>query len=407
LSITPATFDWVTFRDKGTDYVIFDGATASSEYGYAAIKPKTTGDFYTGVQSSNGTWAGPFKFLDGGNNVRDNFISGEFMEFSVNLSKLGLDPVTMMGGSACGLPFRRILAKTRTSNSFSSELQDFIGPFDFFMTPRVSAAAEAPILCTTNGLSKINVVNPYATSLYTWYTEDGNIITRYDSTSIYVNSPGTYIVKQELMDGCGSYASDTVNIIYDANCVILDSKDIRLNASIKEGKPSLSWSSVINSNTKYYEIQRSIDGKAFETIGVVNNSEPGASQKAYSYKDETVPEDAIQVSYRVKAILKDGEFTSTSVLLKLPYSLKLSVYPNPAFQKVNLSILSEKPQKVEVAIVSAAGKTVYQQSHSVKKGANLLTLDRIGAWTPGMYIVRVSSITSVQWEKIIIQNTIL
>ncbi len=36
------------------------------------------------------------------------------MEFSVNLTKLGLDPVTLLGGDDCGMPFRRILVKGRS-----------------------------------------------------------------------------------------------------------------------------------------------------------------------------------------------------------------------------------------------------------------------------------------------------
>jgi hypothetical protein len=401
LNITPVGFNWA--KDSKGDF-IFDGASNSSQYGYAAIMPKTSADFYTGVQSKAGTWAGPYKFIDAGNNVLDTYSGGEFMEFSVNLTILGLDPVTLLGGSACGLPFRRVLTKTRASTSFTAALKDFVGPFTFTLSEPVNAAAEAPILCTTNGISKINVLNPYETSVYTWSTPDGNIVTRTDSTSIYVNSPGNYIVMQQLLDGCSTYASDTVQIIYDPNCVILDSKDIRLNATIKDGKPSLSWTSVINDNTKYYEVQRSIDGKTYETIAVLNNSEPGVAQKSYSYKDETVPEDAIQVSYRIKAVQKNGAFTSTSVLLQLPYSLKLSVYPNPAYQKVHLSIRSEKQQKVEVDIVSMAGKTVYQQSLAVRKGENVFTLDRIAAWTPGTYIVRIASLTDIKWQKIIIQN---
>ncbi|MCU7547510.1 T9SS type A sorting domain-containing protein [Chitinophagaceae bacterium LB-8] len=401
LNITPAAFNWAK---DGSGNFIYDGASASSQYVYASIRPKTTGSFYSGVQSSAGTWAGPFKFLDAGNNILDNFTGGEFLEFSVNLTKLGLDPVTLLGGSACGLPFRRILAKTRTSTSFSSSLKDFVGPFDFFLSPEVEAAAETSILCTTNGISKINVLNPYATSVYTWSTPDGNILTRKDSTSIYVNSPGTYIVNQQLMNGCGVYASDTINIIYDPHCTVLDSKDIRLNGNFVGGKAALNWASIINGKAKYYEVQRSFDGKTYQTIAVVTNADPNATQKAYSYGDGSVPADAQKVFYRIRAVMDGSEFTSTPLQLQLPYSLKLSVYPNPAFQKAQISIFSDKQQNVDLSIVSAAGKTVYWKSVAARKGENVINLDDIGAWTPGMYIVRIASLTDVKWQKIIIQN---
>ncbi|HWJ02365.1 MAG TPA: hypothetical protein VNU93_01725, partial [Verrucomicrobiae bacterium] len=164
LSITPATFDW------GGD---FDGASVSSQYGYANIRPKTDGIYYTGLQSSNGTWAGPYGFIDGGNNFVSTYTARQFMEFSVNLSKLGLDPITLLGGGACGLPFRRILVKTRSSTSFEAELKDFIGPFDFFVTAPVQAQADVPVYCGVMGASNISVMNPLPASVYTWTTPDG------------------------------------------------------------------------------------------------------------------------------------------------------------------------------------------------------------------------------------------
>ena len=56
---------------------------------------------------------------------------GQYMEFGVNLTKLGLDPVTLLGGNPCGMPFRSIMVKTRASTSFTAALKDFVGPLFF------------------------------------------------------------------------------------------------------------------------------------------------------------------------------------------------------------------------------------------------------------------------------------
>ncbi|MCU7547509.1 T9SS type A sorting domain-containing protein [Chitinophagaceae bacterium LB-8] len=401
LSITPAAFDWV--KDS-QGKIVYDSASTSSQYVYAAIKPNTTGNFYSGVQSNAGTWSGPFKFIDASNNVLDNFTGVEFMEFSVNLTKLGLDSTTLWGNSACNFPFKRVLVKSRTSTSFSSELNDFVGPYPFFTVPRVDAQAETSMLCNTNGISKINVLNPYATSIYTWSTPDGNIINETQPTSIYVNKPGMYIVTQQLMNGCGAYARDTITVLNDPSCVVLDVKDIQLKVRLMEGKPLLEWTSAINDKTRYYEVQRSIDGKSYQTIYVQKNSEPGAVQKSYSYLDHKVPMETLKVSYRIKAIMSNEEFISSSILVPLAYSVKLTVYPNPAYQNVNVSIFSEKQQKAVATIVSAAGITVYQQDLSLKQGANVFTLTKNNSWTPGLYIVRITSAEGIQWQKLVIQN---
>ncbi|HKP32098.1 MAG TPA: hypothetical protein VJT83_05205, partial [Chitinophagaceae bacterium] len=219
-SITPATFNW------GGQ---FDGDGNGATFGYASIAPKAAGAFYTGLQSANNTWAGPFQVVRQDNSLAVNYDAKQFMEFSVNLSKLGLDPY-ITSDDVCGMPFRRILIKTRASTSFTAELKDFVGPFDFFRAPRVAASADIPLYCGVAGVSNITVNNPLLTSLYTWSTPNGHIVSDSVGPSITVDAPGMYIVSQELMDSCGTtYAKDTVNVVLDSTCALLRNalKDFR------------------------------------------------------------------------------------------------------------------------------------------------------------------------------------
>jgi hypothetical protein len=99
LLMTPAEFSW-----SGK----FDGASAGATYGYASILPKdVTGTYYTGLQCGNATWGGPFSIVLQNDAVVTTYVAKQFVEFSVNLTKLGLDPVTLLGGNVCGMPFRR------------------------------------------------------------------------------------------------------------------------------------------------------------------------------------------------------------------------------------------------------------------------------------------------------------
>lgn len=213
-SVTPAAFSW-----GGA----FEGA--SGTYGYANILPSTAGTFYTGLQSAASTWAGPFGLVRVDNSVVTNYLQNQFLEFSVNLSKLGLDPL-VNAGDACKMPFRRILVKSRSSSSFNAELKDFVGPFDFFRAPMASASAAIPMFCGAASVNTISVGNPLITSLYTWHTPDGNILGDTVGPSITVDQPGSYIVRQLLMDSCGStYASDTVTLLLDVACSLLEEQD--------------------------------------------------------------------------------------------------------------------------------------------------------------------------------------
>ncbi|MDF2191602.1 T9SS type A sorting domain-containing protein [Paraflavitalea sp. CAU 1676] len=215
-TVTPAAFSW-----GGA----FDGATAGSTFGYANILPTSAGAFYTGLQCGANTWAGPFGLVRGDNSFVPDYEQDQFLEFSVNLSKLGVDPLVSMG-DACKMPFRRILVKSRSSSSFSAELKDFVGPFDFFRAAMATAAADIPMFCGSAGISTLSVSNPLITSLYTWKTPDGHIAGGSIGPTIMVDQPGTYIVSQELMDSCGStYATDTVLVTLDPFCTLLQQTD--------------------------------------------------------------------------------------------------------------------------------------------------------------------------------------
>src|SRR5215203_3390527 len=217
LSITPASFDWT-----GS----FDGASSGATYGYANIRPKTAGTYYTGLQCGNNTWAGPFAIVLQDESVATDYVAKQFVEFSVNLTKLGLDPVTLLGGNSCGMPFRRVLVKTRSSASFTAELKDFVGPFDFFLAPRVQAETQTPYICNQSSIGEVNVTNPVATSIYTWTTADGNIISTPTGPTIYVDKPGTYIVTQYLQEGCTAYATDTIQFFALAFCHVLSANHV-------------------------------------------------------------------------------------------------------------------------------------------------------------------------------------
>jgi hypothetical protein len=259
LSITPAQFNW-----SGQ----FDGASAGAQYGYASILPKTAGAFYTGLGSNNNTWAGPFQLVLQDNSMAVNYARDQFMEFSVNLSKLGLDPVSLLGGDVCGSPFNRLVVKTRASASFTAELKDFVAPIDLFLAPRVDMAAEVPIICGMDtATSIISVTNPHSTSVYNWSTLDGNIFYTHPSgTWIQVNQPGTYIVTQRLNAACNPYAADTITILRDTTCYVLPAKFKSFSSVYHnyDKNAELRWTVVNNDLATSFVVEAGVDGGNFE-----------------------------------------------------------------------------------------------------------------------------------------------
>ena len=395
LLITPVAFDW-----GGS----FDGASAGATYGYANIVPKTAGIFYTGLQCANNTWAGPFALVRQDNSLVTNYNARQYMEFSVNLSKLGLDPLVTVG-DPCAMPFRRILVKSRASTSFSAELKDFVGPFDFFRAPRVNASADIPIFCGSSGISTITVTNALPTSLYTWNTPDGNIISDTVGSSVTIDQPGSYIVSQQLMDSCGiSYARDTVDVILDSGCAILTTSLLEFNGHIKGRLVPLNWSVGNNESVLHFELERSTDLVQYTPVTKIFRKN-GTGPEYYSYTDDIRGITATQVFYRLKIKNINGLVQYSRVIgFTIDNAAKagLLVSPNPARNHAQLAISSGENSTARILVYDQTGKIINTRLQALVKGTTVLSFNDLASWKSGVYIIKVQMGRDILTAKIIV-----
>ena len=384
LSITPAQFNW-----SGQ----FDGASAGAVYGYASILPKTAGAFYTGLGSGNNTWAGPFQLVLQDNSMAVNYAKDQFMEFSVNLSKLGLDPVTLLGGDVCGSPFNRLVVKTRASASFTAELKDFVAPIDLFLAPRADLAAELPVFCgmADTIVSDIYVSNPHPTSVYSWSTIGGNIIYIHPSGRwIQVNQPGTYIVTQRLMAGCSAYATDTITIRRDTTCRILPARFRSFSGVLNtaDKNAELQWTVTNNSTVRSFVIESSIDGGSFVDAGTITANGSLKDDASYNFNYNIPFGTSLFVEFRIRMINQDGSYSYSRILrinAKQPLKTGITISPNPVRGKFQMSITSSSDTEAKILFVDMQGRTVSIINQMLRKGANIFAVETNENWQSGVY----------------------
>jgi hypothetical protein len=384
LSMTPTQFNW-----SGQ----FDGANAGAVYGYASILPKTAGAFYTGLGSANNTWAGPFQIVLQDNSIAANYGKDQFMEFSVNLSKLGLDPVSLLGGDVCGSPFNKLVVKTRASSSFTAELKDFVAPIDLFLAPRANIAPEIPFFCgmADTATSDIYVTNPHPTSVYTWSTIGGNITyTAPSGTWIQVNQPGTYIVTQQLMVGCSAYATDTVTILRDSNCAVLPARFRSFsgiyNATAK--KAELQWTVQNNSFVRSFVVEANIDGSGFAEAGMIAANNNLKDEASYTFNYDIPFGTSSYIEFRIRMINRDGSYSYSRILridAKPALKTGIIIAPNPVRGKFQLTITSASDVQAKILFVDMQGRQVSVMNEMLKKGTNVFAVEIDKNWQPGIY----------------------
>jgi hypothetical protein len=389
LSTTPAAFNW-----SGS----FDGAGPGSTYGYASISPKTPGDYYTGLQCGNNTWAGPFQVVLQDNSLQANYSARQFMEFSINLSKLGLDPLHTVN-DACAMPFRKILVKSRASTSFTAELKDFVGPFSFFRIPDIALTTNFPNLCTP-GVADIWVNGALPTSLFTWRTTNGNIVGDTVGTSIQVDQPGTYIVSQQLMDSCGfTWATDTIVVNMGTGCDLLNTGIKNFNAiKINEGN-LVSWNTDTYIAGERFEVQRSTDGVQYYAIA----SRDAVSAHQYSWMDQSQEIEKPVVWYRIKMTSAGGRIVYSTVQRILTGDFAdIRMGPVPTGNSLNIILPQNKYKTAEVIILNNNGVMVKKQVLSLS--SNFITMELPMNWANGSYIVSVKQGDIISRKRILLQR---
>ncbi|WP_046369457.1 T9SS type A sorting domain-containing protein [Flavihumibacter petaseus] len=392
LSINSPNFDWT-----GS----FDGDKSTSQFGYAGVKPKVSAIFYSGLQNASATWAGPFQLVRANNNVQTTFDANQFLEFSVNMTRLGLDPISLLGGNACSMPFRRILVKTRSSSSFTAELKDFVGPFDFFNFKAVDLGTDLPTLCGPM-TSTISVTNPMPTSTYTWETPDGHIVGTTSGPQIAVDTPGTYIVKQRLLDGCGEYAADTMLIIKTPGCVLLPANRLSLTGRLEGTEANLNLAVSSNENVLSLELEKSTDGNVYTAVKT-QRARLQDGLMNYTFEDGTAMENG-NVYYRVKVTRQDGSIVYSEVVrfrLGKASTLKAFLYPNPVVSNPQISIQSDKKQFASVKIFSSTGALVKQQQVNLIAGESRMTLTGVEQLSKGVYMIAISTETEATVLKMV------
>jgi hypothetical protein len=164
--------------------------------------------------------------------------------------------------------------------------------------------------------------------------------------------------------------------------------------------PVLNWTSFVNNRINYYEIQRSVDGKNFYTIQRIENSNPDAGIVSYSFTDREAINSLIY--YRIKVISTNAAVYSRINSLELAQAKTFSMLPNPALSYVQISMQAEKNEPVALAIYNVAGELLYVRNYDVRQGHNVIRVEDINRWKPGIYMVRMSTATINQWQKLII-----
>ncbi len=174
---------------------------------------------------------------------------------------------------------------------------------------------------------------------------------------------------------------------------------------LKENRVLLNWQTATEKNTAYFEVQRSIDGIRFESVGKVAATGNSTTVQSYQYADDLTSLEKIPpvVFYRLNIRDKDGADDLSNVITLKPQqqtTVFLKVGPNPVQNILHITYTSNANQTLTLRVLNIAGKVIIIKKVSAVQGMNNYELFFSNV-AKGEYLLQIADSESLHTVKVV------
>ena len=234
-------------------------------------------------------------------------------------------------------------------------------------------ASTDPICQQSNGTATVDGTGGTGPYSYSWH-HDGNLTSSDNNLADNI----TYNITVTDGNGC-----NTVTSVLLGGCTF-PIELLYLTASPEDNYIKVEWQSAAEQYLVKYELQRALDGVAFEPIATLNAEGAG---HIYRFDDEKVVPRQLYY-YRLRGLDNDGlESFSNIVEAKLPtdagYEV-LGVYPNPTQDALNVELYLTHNANVQFVLFNELGQNVARFIQDYPSGTQKIQMN-IQHFAAGVY----------------------
>ena len=147
------------------------------------------------------------------------------------------------------------------------------------------------------------------------------------------------------------------------------------------------WTTATEINNDYYIVERSKDNKEWEYIGTLDAAGNSSTTLNYQLEDKTPYQGTSY--YRLKQTDFNGDFKYYGpVPVRLEGIDIISLYPNPAIDHIDYSVVSSVEDNVSITLIDVLGRKIINESQEIKIGQNKLSIN-ISGFPVGIYMLRL------------------
>jgi hypothetical protein len=335
------------------------------------------------------------------NLLKNSTLSEGSSNWTHNSMKVEINPESVYGGT--------------NRNNQTAEIDAEVG-----LRQKVSTSTGKGYQFAFKAFRRVDAATPSPAGIKVTVTGDVTGKKYIDQTFTYTNTSFRY-TNTALYFGIPPASKDlsvTVEIIAHNNTrtygVIVD--DVQLNivdlvalpvswgqftGTVNQNQADLMWTTQAELNNRYFVIERSVNGGAFDSVGTV----PAAGNRStYRFADKNIPAGTLQ--YRLRQVDENGMFSLSRILVlkntKSADAVKL--FPAQTNSSLTLSLQSANRSQASVKIRNAQGVTVQQSAIVLNEGMNS-QLIQVSQLPAGVYFLTLETATElVATQKFIKTN---
>lgn len=348
-------------------------------------------------------------------------VNGDLTLAGVNNNLTTAQPtntITLNGSISGEIPGRSYIGRLEKTRTVSGVVSDNFGNIgigfvntgggnwgDVTATRITGQAIVNPIYATRKSISRYWIITPTIETAnsnvqltLTWFdTENNGLTFPNNMAQAWRKATGSTewlpVDDQKTIISSGNLRSITVSTTSFSSWAIADQNNpLPVSMTYFKGKATaagslLEWATASEKNSAAFEVERSINGKDFEKVGMVNAAGNSNSKIEYTFTDRNAQRNLTNY-YRLRQVDLDGSFEYSAIVTinsAKTAELNAVAYPNPFNGTLNLK-LNNAVSNAEVIVMTIDGKQVHRQV--IKEASSNLALS-LPNLKPGFYLLNL------------------
>lgn len=224
-----------------------------------------------------------------------------------------------------------------------------------------------------------------------------NVELQLPTNSFSFNAADGDMISFDLTDGFCLIQSETKEVVCTKNPIEL----LSFEGEVLTDGNLLQWLTATEIDNDYFTLERSIDGKNFEAIAVVQSQGNSVNVQAYDFMDRTAPSGVSYYQLRQTDFNGQQTVSHTISLQRGERGFELvNVFPNPAKNEVHINFTISEERMVEISVYNIEGRELENLKVEGKKGINQTTIN-VSHYPTGVYFMQIFDGSTIHTQKIV------